>query len=193
MKIGRRRGLKSWLVEPYRQVKLGLMFLIVNLIFSVLILGTFGYYVYDMYTTVSTYFNLSHDQSVSMMSKFTVPIFVGLALMTLFVLTTLMISIKYTHQIYGPLVSIHRFLDAILEGRRPEQLQLRQSDQLKDLADKLNTIAEVSGDQRTSPLVPIYRFVDELLAGNKPKPLQLRDSDQMKTLCDKLNDLSEKL
>ena len=33
---GRRRGFKSWFVEPYRQVKLGLLFIVVNLVFSAL-------------------------------------------------------------------------------------------------------------------------------------------------------------
>lgn len=188
---GRRRGFKSWFVEPYRQVKLGLLFIVVNLIFSSLIFGIFGFYVWDMYSSVSVYFSLSSDQKELMLAKFTTPVVVGAGLIALFVVTTIMLSVKYTHRIYGPLVSIHRFLDALLEGRRPEPLHLRESDQLKDLAQKLNTLGEISGeDKRQSSLVPVYRFVDDLIAGKHPQDLKLRDTDQLNVLAEKLNALS---
>lgn len=141
---GRRGGLKGLFVEPYRQVKLGLMFLIVNFTFSVLILGVFGYYVWDMYTAVSSYFHLTQSQSALALAKFTTPMIVGAGLIVLFVSSTIYVSVKYTHEIYGPLVQIHRFLDEILAGERPGALQLRESDQLKDLAKKLNTLADLS-------------------------------------------------
>ena len=189
---GRRRGFKSWFVEPYKQVKLGLMFLIVNLVFSALILTVFGYYTWDMYTAVSSYFHLTDEQSGLALAKFTTPLIVGGGLIALFVVCTILISVKYTHEIYGPLVSIHRFLDQYLEGKRPDHLQLRESDQLKDLADKLNTIAEVKGtDQRQSSMMPVYRFLDELTEGKKPKELKMRESDQLFMLLDKLNKLSD--
>ena len=138
---GRRRGIKAWIVEPYKQVKLGLMFLLVNTVFAVLIFGVFGYYVWDIYKAVSAIFALSGQESNFTLFKFGWPIAVGLALILLFVAVTLLLSIRYTHQIYGPLVSIHRFLDDVLVGNDPGLLQLRESDQLKDLASKLNTVA----------------------------------------------------
>lgn len=191
---GRRGGVKSWFVEPYRQVKLGLIFLLVNLVFSVLIFGIFGYYVWEMYQAVSAYFQLSDPQSAVMATKFTAPIIAGALLIALFVLSTIMLSVRYTHQIYGPLVSIHRFLDDLLNGNKPDNLQLRESDQLKELAERLNSLAErYNADQRHSSMVPIYRYLDEILAGKSPSALQLRDSDQMSELAVKLNKLAEML
>lgn len=142
---GRRKGVKSLLVEPYKQVKLGLMFLLVNLVFSVLIVTVFGYFLWDIYRTISTYFHLTEQESILTMGKFAWPAIIGGSLIGLFVLTTLLVSIRYTHEIYGPLVSIHRFLDDVLEGRKPHNLQLRESDQLKDLATKLNKVATLMG------------------------------------------------
>ncbi len=195
MKVaGRRRGAKSWFVEPYRQVKLGLMVVVINVLFSCLIFGVFGYYLWDVYATVAEYFNLSESQAQTAFHKFAMPAIVGGGLIIAFVITTILVSVKYTHQIYGPLVSIHRFLDQIIVGQRPDALQLRESDQLKELAEKLNQIAERLGaGNRQAPLVPVYRFLDDLLAGNKPTPLQLRGGDQMTELVEKLNKLAEKL
>lgn len=190
---GRRRW-RSLLVEPFEQVKLGLIFLMVNSIFGALILGVFGYYVYDIYKAVSVYFQLTQQESYLTLYKFVVPLSAAAGLILLFVLITLYASIKYTHEIYGPLVSIHRFLDDLLSGRKPGVINLRESDQLQDLANKLNSIAErMIDDQRSGPMVQVHRFLDELMAGKRPSPLQLRDADQFKELATKLNALANKI
>ena len=194
MAKGRRRGFKSWFVEPYKQVRLGLMFLLVNLCFTVLIIGVFGYYVFDIYEAVSTYFKLSGAESAMTLAKFTVPLVVCGGLMLLFVLTTILVSVRYTHEIYGPLVSIHRYLDDVLSGRGSSPIQLRESDQLKDLARKLNNVAErLASDQRAGPMMAVHRFVDDLLDGRRPQPLKLRDSDHLGDLATKLNKLATQM
>lgn len=188
----RRRRFTSWFVEPYRQVKLGLMFLIVNLVFSFLILGVFGFYLWDVYQAIVVYFQLSGAQGLEIMGKLTYPLIWGTALMVLFIGTTLLVSVRYTHAIYGPLVSIHRYLDDLLNQRRVQPLNLRESDQLKDLADRLNLLAErYISDQRHAPMVPIHRFLDDLIQGRQPKPLELRDTDQFKDLVGKLNKVAD--
>jgi len=138
----RGKGLKAILVVPYKQIKLGLLFLLLNLIFAFLILWTFTYYMYDVYSVVVSYFQLAHTDQMVTLGKFAWPVSVMILLILIFVLLTLFLSIKYTHKIYGPLVSIHGFLDALLQNKQPERLQLRTHDQLKDLASKLNLLAE---------------------------------------------------
>jgi len=193
MAKGRRRGFVSWFVEPYKQVRLGLMFLLVNFAFSALIVGVFGYFVLDMYDAVVTYFKLSGAESAMTQQKFGVPIAIGGALIVLFVLTTILVSVRYTHEIYGPLVSIHRYLDEILGGRAPSPINLRESDQLKDLAGKLNLMAErLVTDNRAGPLVAVHRFLDEMIEGKNPQPLKLRDNDHFFDLAAKLNKLAAK-
>ena len=197
-RTGRRRGLKSMLVEPYKQVKLGLMFLIVNGIFAALILAVYGYFILDIYSVMSTYFKLSHAENSIAMAKFSWPIIGGILIIVLFVITTLVVSIRYTHEIYGPLVSIHRFVDGLLAGVKPTALHLRESDQLKDLATKLNHLGDTmtdkdSRDPNSGPFIAIHRFLDDLIAGCEPRQLQLRESDQFGELVVKLNELSRRL
>lgn len=193
MSKSRRRGFQGWFVEPYKQVRLGLMFLLVNFCFAALIIGVFGYYVYDMYDSVATYFKLSGSESTVAMQKFAFPMAIGVGLIILFIVTTILVSVRYTHEIYGPLVSIHRYLDDVLTGRTPSPIMLRESDQLKDLATKLNSVAErVGTDQRAGPLTAIHRFLDDMIAGKKPTPIKLRDTDYFSELAVKLNALAEK-
>lgn len=194
MAQGRRRGFASWFVEPYKQVRLGLMFLLVNFVFAAMIIGVFGYYIFEMYGAVVTYFKLSQQESILAAQKFTLPLMAGAALIVVFVITTILVSVRYTHEIYGPLVSIHRFLDDVLSGRSAAPINLRESDQLQDLATKLNSVAErMLNDQRSGPMVAIHRYLDELLAGKTPQALKLRDDDQFAELASKLNKLGKLL
>lgn len=190
---GRRRGYKSWFVEPYRQVKLGLMFLLLNLLFAGSILGIFGYYVWDIYRAMAVYFQLNESQSSEILEKFQVPIMVGACLVLVFVILSILLAVRYTHRIYGPLVSIHRYLDDYLQGAPLTPLVLRESDQLQELAEKLNKLASMNPtDRRQSVMRPFFRFIDDLAEGRVPEPIRLRDGDQFQELADKLNRLSEK-
>lgn len=194
MAKSRRRGFKSWFVEPYMQVRLGLMFLLVNFVFATLIIGVFGYYVLDIYDAVVTYFKLSGSESAVTMQKFSIPMVIGSALILLFIITTILVSVRYTHGIYGPLVSINRYLDDLLAGRAPQVIQLRESDQLQELATKLNSVAErLVTDQRAGPLISVHRFLDEINAGKRPAPIKLRDSDHFAELVKKLNKVLERI
>jgi hypothetical protein len=72
-------------------------------------------------------------------------------------------------------------------------LVLRESDQLQELAEKLNLIVEMSTGDRRQNLRPFYRYIDELLEGKDPDAIRLRDSDQFQGLADRLNRLGEKM
>ena len=139
---GRRGGVRSMLVEPYFQVKLGLMFILVNLMFSILIFGVMIWFVWDIFGALSTYFHLTGQDAGLAMDKLRAPMIVIGLLVLAFFGTTLRVAVAYTHKIYGPLVSINRFLDEVLEGKKPSRLSLREGDQLQDLAGKLNTLAD---------------------------------------------------
>ena len=194
MAHGRRRGFVSWFVEPYKQVRLGLIFLVLNLFFSAAILGVFGYYVLDIYDTVAQYFHLTGGDQEVTLGKFRVPLIVGSLLMAAFVIATILASVKYTHRIYGPLVSINRFLDELLAGQPASPIQIREKDQLKDLVTKLNGLSERLGvDQRSTSMIALHRYLDDLLAGKEPGTLRLREGDSLSELAAKLSRLAGRI
>lgn len=145
---GRRLGLKSMIVEPYVQVKLGLYIILLNLVFAGIIGGVFTYYVMDMFNALSHYFKLDEAESIITWSKLSFPLILCSVLVVVFVGLTFFITVKYTHKIYGPLVSIHSFLDEALAGEKPDPLKLRSSDQLNDLAVKINFLYEKSKSKK---------------------------------------------
>ncbi|MCY4380094.1 MAG: hypothetical protein OXC40_00790 [Proteobacteria bacterium] len=154
-KGNRRGGFFSMLVEPYVQIRLGALIFLLNILFGLLISAVFYYYVVDIHDAVSVYFKLTQDQNQENWQKFFLPFVVCLSLVVSFFILTFFIIIRYTHQIYGPLISIHNFLDQLIsrvdhqdnieenlgtESIKP--LEVRSSDQLVSLADKLNKLQE---------------------------------------------------
>jgi len=139
---GRRGGFGSLLVEPYVQVRLGLMIALLNLIFAVVITLVFGFYLWDVFKAMETYFQLNQTESLLTWSKFVWPLIAGGVLVATFIVMTFFIIVKYTHKIYGPLISIYRFLDDLIEDKNPSPLKLRESDELGDLVERLNKIYE---------------------------------------------------
>lgn len=137
---GRRTGFSSIIVEPYMQVKLGLFILILNLVFACSIATVFYYYVTDIFDALSLYFKLDEAESLVTWEKLRLPLLVCGSLLIIFLALTLFVTARYTHQIYGPLVSINKFLDNALAGKKPELLKLRSSDQLNELAEKINAL-----------------------------------------------------
>lgn len=146
----RRGGLLSMVIEPYFQIKLGAMLLVTNLVFGLLISGVVYYFIMDIHDAVRLYFQFTQEEALESWNKFLVPITVCLSLVGVFFLFTFFIIIRYTHQIYGPLVSIHQYIDGLLAAGESTAeldypLELRSSDQLVMLADKLNHLTEKLG------------------------------------------------
>ncbi len=75
-----------------------------------------------------------------------------------------------------------------------QPLLLRESDQLQELAEKLNQVMYLNpNDRRASNLRPIFRYLDELLEGGNPEPITLREGDQFHALAERVNQLGQRL
>lgn len=181
------------LIEPYKQLRFGFSFITLNFFFSTSMMLVFGYYLWDVFEAISEYFRLDSAQQMTTASKFMIPASLGLIVYLLFIFSTLYLSARYTHQFYGPLVSIRRYLDDMIAGRKPAPIKLRAKDQLHDLVDRLNLLSDSLSRSAGAPasIENLNQFVSSLLAGNKPGDLNLKDSDPLKTLSVRLNQLAK--
>lgn len=187
----RRSGI---LIEPYKQLRFGLMYLFVNLVFASLIFGVFGHFLWDMYSAMATYFKLDEAQSMIASAKFIEPVVICSTLGLIFIIVTLTLSARYTHQFYGPLISINRFLDELNAGKTPVPIKLRANDQLQELADRLNKMSDSLAQDRISDKSrdALLHYVDAMVDGKHPIPLELAPSDPLASLARKLNELNRR-
>ncbi len=128
------------------------------------------------------------------LEKFSVPLAICIGLGLVFIAITMYVTISQTHKIYGPLVSIHRYLDVLLQNKKPHPLQLRESDQVKELADKLNLLSDRflhNRPQISQSVRAIEHYIDALHKKSTLPPLQIPVDDPLHDIAEKLQHLSK--
>jgi signal transduction histidine kinase len=138
------RSLRSVIIEPFQQIKLGVYVIIVCLIFMALAGYIFHRSFNEQYQNVLKIFSVTDpDLQWQVLNndiyKSNLKILVSLLLG--FITTILIVVFRMTHKYYGPLVSIERFSDLISSGKYFERVQVRKGDELGRLAEKLNAMA----------------------------------------------------
>ena len=138
------RSIKSTVIEPFSQLKLGVYVVIICVAFLILAGGLFHNSFLEQYENVLAIFEvtdpemkwevISNDIYESNLIKLSV-------LFAAFIFILLSVVFRMTHKYYGPLVSIERFAESISGGKYFERVAIRKGDELTDLVEKLNRMA----------------------------------------------------
>lgn len=137
----------SKMIEPYRQLKFGLLFLLTNLIFSSLIIGTMIYFLWDIFSTMKIYFDLIGQEEALSFNQLLTPLSIVIFLTLSFIATTFYLSIRYTHKFYGPMLSIENHLEKMIQQEPVTPLRIRKEDELQGIAIKLNLLLKQRNDK----------------------------------------------
>ncbi len=136
--------MRSYLLEPFKQVRIGLYLVGMTLVFTSVLVLLFFNVIYLQH--LSTMEMLGITDGSSFWDLFSNPIVlrglltIGLSLIV-FAVVTIATSIVLTHRIFGPLVSIRRLIRALAAGDYSARIQIRKKDDLHALADDLNALA----------------------------------------------------
>lgn len=141
----RKRRLRNFLLDPSRQLRSAVHFMGLYVVYSVLLSMVFLHVTFNQHSFVMTHLGQSEDASFGDM--FQNPIIVqGLievsVLFLAFLIIAMGLTILFSHRIYGPLIPIKRQLEALQEGDYSKRITLRQSDELKDIADAINRLSD---------------------------------------------------
>ena len=140
-----RRNVKSTLVEPFKQVKLGVYVLAITLVFVCIAGYLFVASFMEQYQHVMSIFSVVDPNGQWEVMNNDVfhrnAIRLG-ALFVSFVVVMLAVVFRMTHRIYGPLVSVERFVNQMANGQYGKRIVIRSGDELQRLVNKLNSMAE---------------------------------------------------
>lgn len=178
-------------IEPYKQMRFGLTFILINLLFALIFLAVFGFFIWDIYGATVEFFSLSPAEQGVVAAKFSYPLLAIALLAVFFVVTTLWCAARYTHQFYGPLVSIRRFLDTLLRGEETAAIKIRKTDQLQDIVLRLNKllITRATGP-RSDSVAKLEQVVDALVAGQPIPKVEFSDGDPLGAIARKLGQVA---
>lgn len=141
-----KRSLRSTVIEPFKQVRMGVYMLSLSLTFLVLATYLFVESFIDQYRHVMEIFNVvdpetrwelvTNDVFYTNATKLAV-------LFIAYIVISLVLVFRMTHKVYGPLVSIERFIEQIAAGHYEKRLVIRKADDLQRLAGQLNKMASM--------------------------------------------------
>ena len=139
------RLLTSILMDPFRQIKFGVYMIGISLAFVAATAVIFISAFYDQYKHVMGIFNIVDPEIQWGMILndvfYTNAVRLGVFFI-LFLISIFFIVFRLTHRYYGPLVSIERFVEEMIQGRYEARVSIRSKDELQDLVKKLNLLAE---------------------------------------------------
>ncbi len=140
-----RRTLKSTIIEPFKQIKIGLYVIGICITFLLVIGAMFLKAFTQQYAHVMEIFDVVDSSGkwdlVLNDVFYSNAIMIG-AVFIIFIAIIFIVVFKMTHKIYGPLVSIERFITDITNGHYEKRVSIRSGDDLKRLVSKLNVMAE---------------------------------------------------
>lgn len=155
-----KRTWSSLVVEPFKQIKFGLYVIGLAVAFVALCGWMFIQAFTEQYQHVMGIFNVVDPslkwELVTNDVFYTNAMKIG-TLFVGFIGVLFYMLFRLTHRYYGPLVSIERFVEEFSNGEYHRRCKIREKDELHDLVNKLNRMAEAIEKRHgsaTSPAAP---------------------------------------
>lgn len=143
------RKLKTLVIEPFKQFRIGLWVIGFSVIFLMTAISLYKSAYAEQYSKVAEHFNvvgknleeLNNDDIFEKNYKIIAGVFI------IYLVLLISIVLYFTHKVYGPLVSIERFIGELSEGDYSKRIRLRKKDDMQRLAGKLNDLAKSLEDR----------------------------------------------
>ncbi len=140
------RSMSSVVIEPFKQVKVGVYIIGLSVVFMTVMAALFIFAFYEQYQHIADIFSVVSPGGQWELMVNHVFVRNGVILVCVFIGYLACMSFlifKLTHRVYGPLVSIRRFMEQLEEGSYAARLTIRKKDELQGLAQNLNKLAQV--------------------------------------------------
>lgn len=136
------RAPRGVLIRPRQQIRYALVLAGAGMAAQAIVLGTMTYFVNSTISKavasgaidINVGETLTHGIMVSMSFVFLVAL--ACAVVAVFA------GVKLSHRIYGPIVPFTRHIERLKEGFYSNRMNLRRNDELTELRDALNSLAE---------------------------------------------------
>ncbi len=138
----KRRTLRAYLVEPFKQIRFGLHVVSVSLTFA----GIFAYLFMDayreQYQQVFEMFQVADQTAVLQNDIFLKNQAKIIIAIVAFIAITLFVVVRRTHRMYGPMISMMRFVSELKRGNYAVRINIRERDDFQKFVTELNALAE---------------------------------------------------
>lgn len=150
----KRRSFRAYLVEPFKQIRFGLHVVVVCLSYVCLLGYLYGRAFYEQYQQVIDMFQVADQEALVQNDIFIKNAFIIGSALAALVATMMFVVIRRTHKMYGPMVSILRFLGELKRGNYAVRIHVREKDDFQSLVSSLNELAEALHARHGASITP---------------------------------------
>ena len=137
-----RRQLKGKLVNPRAQLRFSLFLVAGALLILVLFSAVVIFALNRTIVSLELSEGLQPAISLALRKSFTLTLTLVFILAGLLSALAVLLGIHVSHRVFGPLVPLRRHIDELKRGNFASRVQLRKNDELVELQDSLNDLAE---------------------------------------------------
>ncbi len=117
----------------------------VNLVWtaiSIIVLCGSSYLLNDSVRSLAEIENLSEETRQSLALLIRYPIYIAITCLLVGGIFAFLHSLRFSHRVFGPLVPLQNMIKNLTEGDYTTRLSLRKDDELQELANSMNKLAE---------------------------------------------------
>ena len=184
-------------MRPFFAAKFALPISVWSAAFSLVMLAALIFFVDDVASVLTVYFELNADQKWQIISKFRTPLLIALSALLCFNVVTILLCTFYSARLFSALDTMLRWLDLIMVGEDRRLTPASYSPQSAALSHKLQQLQEEFAHSRNTSkdlqadLNTIERYLRTLQSiDSRPPPLTLTTKPE---LAVQLNDLVAQL
>lgn len=185
-------------ISPFTELKFPVATVTINVLFSLIVLGGLVFFVYDVASVLSVYFEVGDAGKWQIISKFKTPIITTVIALLLFNTLSLFICLFCGKEIFSFIDRTIKQLDRFLVGDEHKVADSGFSRQFSGLSRKIGQLQDEIKSRRAEQLLTsadvraISDYLHNLLTEEdvQPQPLQLNAYPQ---LAEQLNELATKI
>jgi signal transduction histidine kinase len=137
-----RRAPKGILIRPRQQFRYAFVLVAGGIIAQSIVIGAMAYFINSTISNVIDTHQLDPAVGATITHAITLSMSLLMIIAVAFALVAVLIGVRLSHRIYGPLVPFTRHIDLLKEGHYSARLNLRRTDDLIELKDALNSLSE---------------------------------------------------
>ena len=136
------RKLRNFLLRPDVQIKIGVYFIGVSIMFALVMGWVFSSQFGSIFETILDLTDI-RDEVVEVIDQhIRESMFWLIFISGVFICANIMLAIWYTHRMVGPAVAFKRHIDDLARGNYRAKTSLRSGDAFQDVALRLNSLSE---------------------------------------------------
>lgn len=143
-----RRTLKGIIVRPVKQIRYAFLFVGGGMLMLTGFIAVTLYYIRQTIFSLEIAYRLDREITGALIDSLTGMLTLAFVVAAIFSVLSIVLGMQMSHRYYGPIIPLLRHVEELRNGNYSSRVKLRQSDELIEIQDALNGLAETLDERK---------------------------------------------